>query len=48
VSLNLVIDQQVAALEADDLVEDNFGAWGFQCVLTAKPNQSDAEWWEYI
>jgi hypothetical protein len=43
-----IIDQQVTALEANGLVEDDFGAWGFQCVLAAKPNQSDVEWWEYI
>jgi hypothetical protein len=43
-----IIDLQVAALEANSLVEDDFGAWGFQCVLAAKPNQADVEWWEYI
>ena len=38
----------MAALEANGLVDNDFGAWGFQCVLAAKPNQTDVEWWEYI
>ena len=43
-----VIDELVAKLEKNGLVEDDDGPWGALIVLAAKPNQAHVHWSQYV
>mmetsp|Transcript_357 Transcript_357/g.524 ORF Transcript_357/g.524 Transcript_357/m.524 type:complete len:620 (-) Transcript_357:114-1973(-) len=43
-----VMTKLVTQLESKGLVEDDFGPWGAQVVLAAKPNQGHVHWTQYI
>ena len=43
-----VIDELVAKLEKNGLVEDDDGPWGALIVLAAKPNQEHVHWSQYV
>ena len=43
-----VMSKLVQQLEQKGLIEDDFGPWGAQVVLAAKPNQGHVHWSQYI